>query len=102
VVVHVQGEDTIPAFSDQPQYEAAAYATEFLARHVPGAPEARAQLRYGDPVDQILAAIAEERAELLAVGWTQGARPDRGLVARALAVRCPVPVLLVPLASPPA
>ena len=102
VVVHVQGDESIPAFSDQPQYEAAAYAAEFLARHVPGAPEARAQLRYGDPVEQILAAVAEERAELIAVGWTQGTRPERGLVARALVLRSPVPILLVPLASPPA
>lgn len=99
VVVHVQGTDSIPAFSDQPQYEAAAYAAEFLARHVPGAPQARAQLRFGDPVEELLAAVREEDADILAVGWTQGSRPGRGAVARVLAAHSPVPILLVPLAT---
>lgn len=100
VVVHVQDVDSIPAFSDQPQYEVAAYADEFLARHVPGAPQARAQLRFGDPVEELLAAVREENAEILAVGWTQGSRPGRGAVARVLAAQSPVPILLVPWAGP--
>lgn len=99
VAVHVEDENSIPSFSDQPQYEVDAYAEEFLARHVPGAPRARAQLRFGDPVEEVLEASREERSELLAVGWTQGNRPGRGRVSRALAARSPVPLLLVPLAN---
>lgn len=98
VVVHVEDEASIPMFSDQVHHEAEAYTREFLARFVPGAPEATLQLRTGVPADEILAAAEEIDAHLLAVGWPHTTDPERGLVARAVLDRSHRPVLLVALA----
>ncbi len=95
VVVHVENEDSVPSFSDQFQYETEAYAQEFFARHLIGAPRMRLELRIGVPVTEVLRAVESASAELLAVGWSND--PGRGAVARGLAHRSPVPVLLVPV-----
>lgn len=95
VVVHVDDEDSVPSFSDQAQYEAELYAEEFLARYVPGAPQARLSLRIGDPAQQVLAAAQELGVDLIAAGWPHTSDPARGDVARQLLQRSRVPVLLV-------
>jgi nucleotide-binding universal stress UspA family protein len=95
VAVHVDDEGSVPAFSDQVQYETEAYAEEFLARYAPGAPGVRLDLRIGAPVDEILAACAEEHSDVIAMGWPHADRPGRGDVVRAVLERSPVPVLLV-------
>jgi nucleotide-binding universal stress UspA family protein len=95
VAVHVDDESSVPSFSDQVQYETEAYAEEFLARYAPGAPDVRLELRIGAPVDQILAACAEERPDVIAMGWPHADKPNRGEVVRAVLERSPVPVLLV-------
>jgi nucleotide-binding universal stress UspA family protein len=92
-VVHVDDHASIPSFSDQVQHETDAFAQEFLARHVPGAPSARLELRIGLPADEILAAAAAMRAEVIALGWPQS--PERGAVAREILGRSHLPVLLV-------
>ena len=93
VVVHVDEE--IPSFTDQVQHETEAYAQEFFARHVPGAPKARLELRIGVPAIEVLGAVESLHAELIAVGWPHSSDPGRGAVAREILDRSPVPVLLV-------
>jgi nucleotide-binding universal stress UspA family protein len=92
-VVHVDDQTSIPSFSDQVQHETDAFAQEFLARHLPGAPTARLELRIGEPADEILAAAAAMTAEVIALGWPQS--PERGAVAREILGRSHLPVLLV-------
>ena len=101
VVVHVDDESSIPSFSDQVAYETEAYAEEFLARYVHGAPKARLELRVGVPADEIVAASESIAADLLALGWPQSTDDDRGEVARDVLDRSHVPVLLVALAAMP-
>jgi len=93
VVVHVDEE--IPSFTDQIQHETTAYAREFLAKHVLDAPQARLELRIGDPAAQVLSAIEEFHPDLVAVGWPQVDDSSRGAVAHEILDRSPVPVLLV-------
>lgn len=96
VVVQVADEHSIPSFSDQVHYEVDAYAREFLARYVPGAPDARLDLRIGDPAEEILQAAESTDAQVIAVGFTRGAHPGDG-VAHQLLTRSHLPVLLVTL-----
>jgi nucleotide-binding universal stress UspA family protein len=98
VVVHVHDEDSVPSFSDQVQHEAEAYATEFFARHLIGAPQMRLELRFGIPAIEVLAAIESSQAELVAVGWPRSDDPRRGAVAKEILARSPVPVLSVAIA----
>ena len=95
VVVHVQDEDSIPSFSDQVQHETEAYAQEFFARHLIGAPQMRLELRIGVPAVEVLRAIESTQAELVAVGWPQTDDPNRGAVAREILDRSPIPILLM-------
>jgi nucleotide-binding universal stress UspA family protein len=94
-VVHVDDEDSIPSFSDQVQHETELYTKEFLARNVPGAPDADIELRIGSPADQVLAVIGSVSPDLVAVGWPHTDDPGRGRVGREILERSPVPVLLV-------
>ncbi|MDQ4097195.1 MAG: universal stress protein [Actinomycetota bacterium] len=98
VVVHVDEEDTIPAFSDQVQHETEAYAREFLARYYEGATVARFETRVGVPAEEIIDAAHSLKAGLIAVGWPQSPEPGRGAVAREIVDRSPVPVLLLAVA----
>jgi nucleotide-binding universal stress UspA family protein len=93
LVVHVDEE--IPSFTDQVQHETEAYAQEFFARHVLGAPQARLELRIGVPATEVLSAVESLHPELVAVGWPHSADPGRGGVAREILDRSPVPVVLV-------
>jgi len=95
VVVHVHDKDSVPSFSDQMQYETEAYAQEFFARHLIGAPKMRLELHIGIPAVEVLSAIESTQADLVAVGWPPTDDPGRGAVAREIVDRSPVPVLLV-------
>jgi len=94
VVVHVDSEDTIPAFSDQAQYDTQDYANEFLTRYCRGAPEARLVLRVGLPVDEILATADEVDPDMLVIGWPHSSDPNRAPIAREILTRSHVPVLV--------
>jgi nucleotide-binding universal stress UspA family protein len=98
VVVHVDTESSIPLFSDQVQHETDSYAREFLARYCRGAPEARLELRVGNPADEILGCVEAEGSHLLAIGWPHSDDPRRGAVAGEILERAHVPLLLVSLA----
>jgi nucleotide-binding universal stress UspA family protein len=101
VVVHVDDASSIPAFSDQLAHETDAYVSEFLARHVPGAPKARLELRVGSPAEEIVATSQAVAAELIAVGRPQSILSSHG-VTREVLERSRVPVLLVGLYDSPA
>jgi nucleotide-binding universal stress UspA family protein len=98
VALHVLDEDSIPAFTDQPQHEHLAWAHEFLERHCPtGLGRVRLETRVGR-ADQFVAAVAVECAcDLIALGWSQELAPGRAPIVRATLARSRVPVLLVPV-----
>jgi nucleotide-binding universal stress UspA family protein len=95
VVVHVDSASTIPSFSDQPQHEADAYAAEFLARYVPGAPSAQLELRIGVPAEEILRVTEETRPDAIAIGHRQASPLAGSDVTRHIIERIDVPVFVV-------
>ena len=99
VVLHVQGEDSLASFSDQPQHEDAAWADEFLARYCPwGVGEVRLELRVGRR-DEVVPGVADEiDADLIVVAWSRELAAGRAPVVQAVLAHT-VPVLLVPVAA---
>jgi nucleotide-binding universal stress UspA family protein len=97
VVLHVDDENSIPSFSDQVQYDAEEYTREFLARYVPGAPDARLELRIGAPAEEILCAAESIRPQVIAVGFRQGHDAGEDDVVPEILQRSHLPVLLVPI-----
>lgn len=94
-VVHVFDEDTTPRFWDQPQYAAAAFSSEFLARFVKER-NAKMTLRTGTPQRGVLATATREGVDLIALGWSQSLSPGRAEVVRRVLSEASVPVLLMP------
>ncbi len=98
VVLHVHDAATLPAFTDQPQHQARAWADEFMARYCPwGIGNVRVELRVGRPAKEILAAAEETDAHLIVLGWSQEIDWGRAPVVRELLERGRIPVLLVPV-----
>jgi nucleotide-binding universal stress UspA family protein len=98
VVLHVHDAATIPSFTDQPQHEASAWREEFLARYCPwGIGNVSMHVRVGRRGDEILHAVAETNADLVALGWTQELAVGRAPIVRELLERGRTPVLLLPL-----
>jgi nucleotide-binding universal stress UspA family protein len=100
VLVHVFDAASVPAFTDQPQHETAAWATEFLARYCPCPPDdVRLESRIGDPVREVVSVAHEIDADLIALGWAQELAADRAPVVRAALERARLPVFLIPVVS---
>jgi len=98
VVLHVHDEASLPAFTDQPQHEADAWAEEFLARYMPGRVGAvRLEVRVGRREEQILCVAEEIGGDLIALGWSQDLAPGRASVVRTVLERGHIPVMLVPV-----
>jgi nucleotide-binding universal stress UspA family protein len=98
VVLHVHDEDSLPAFTDQPQHETAAWADEFLARYCPwGVGEVRLEVRVGRPEDEVLRVAEQTGADLIALGWLRALAGGRAPIVRAMLERGRRPVLLVPV-----
>ncbi|HET7856618.1 MAG TPA: universal stress protein [Gaiellaceae bacterium] len=98
VVLHVHDESSLPAFTDQPQHETAAWSDEFLARYCPwGIRDVRFESRVGRPDEQVLRTVDETGADLIALGWSRALAGGRGPVVRALLERGRVPILLIPV-----
>jgi nucleotide-binding universal stress UspA family protein len=98
LLLHVHDEASLPAFTDQPQHEADAWAEEFLARYMPGSVgDVRLEMRVGRREEEILRAADEMGADLIALGWSQDLAQGRATVVRAVLERGRVPVLLVPV-----
>jgi nucleotide-binding universal stress UspA family protein len=98
VILHVHDAASLPAFTDQPQHQARAWREEFIARYCPwGVGKVRLELRVGRREDEILAAVEDTQAELIALGWSQELDFGRAPIVREVLRRGRVPVLLVPV-----
>jgi hypothetical protein len=100
VVLHVHEEESLPAFTDQPQHEERAWATEFLARYCPsGLGTVRLDVRVGR-CEELVPLVAEEYdADLIALGWSRVLARHRARVVRATLTHARVPVMLIPVQS---
>lgn len=96
-VVHVDDEASIPLFSDQPQHETDAFATEFLARYGPhddGSPTL--ELRFGDPAEEVLSVCDDTAANLVVVAWSRSLAPGHARFVRHVLKHARIPVMLLP------
>jgi nucleotide-binding universal stress UspA family protein len=101
VVLHVREAEDVPSFTDQPQHEADAWRDEFVARYCPwGIGQVTMQNRVGRREDEIVRAVDESNADLVAIGWAQKFAAGRAPVVRELLERGHTPVLLIPLRLP--
>lgn len=98
VALHVYDQDSIPAFTDQPQHEQRAWAREFLLRYAPtGLRQVRLETRVGRS-GELVALVAEEcGCDLIALGWSQELSSGRAPVVRETLERSRRPLLLVPV-----
>jgi hypothetical protein len=102
VVLHVHDEETLPAFTDQPQHEQPAWAREFLRRYCPwGISDLRLEVRVGRVEDLVVAVAEQTDVDVVALGWAQQLAEGRAPVVRAALARAHVPVLLVPVRAAP-
>jgi nucleotide-binding universal stress UspA family protein len=98
VILHVLVEDSIPAFTDQPQHEDAAWRQEFLARWCPtGVTNVRVETRVGLRDEQVLLAAEQDDVDIIALGWSRRLAVGRAAVVRAALERGRVPILLIPV-----
>jgi nucleotide-binding universal stress UspA family protein len=98
IVLHVLDESSLPAFTDQPQYETEVWAREFLERYCPvGVEGVLLETRVGAREEVVPRAAQETGADLIALGWSRALAPGRAPVVRAVLERAHVPVLLFPL-----
>jgi len=100
VALHVFDADDIPAFSDQPGHETAAWGEEFLRRWLPiDNVNVRLETRVGRPADVVGAVAREINADAVAVGWKQDLSLGRAQVVTALLAESRVLAVLLPVAS---
>jgi universal stress protein family protein len=102
VIVHVLDEESLPeslpAFTDQPQHENAAWRQEFLARWCPsGVTNVRVESRVGLRAEQVLLAAEDDDVDIIALGWSRQLSAGRAPVVRAALERGRVPILLIPV-----
>jgi len=96
IVLHVDAEDSLPAFTDQPQHETETWAREFVARYVPLPQNAvRLELRVGEPSEEVLTVARESQADMIALSWAQDLSAQRARVVRRVLERSSVPVMLL-------
>jgi nucleotide-binding universal stress UspA family protein len=98
LVLHVFDQESVPAFSDQPQHEHPAREREFLHRHVPGGLHVvELETRVGRS-GELIPAVAETRdCDLIALVWSQELSAGRAPVVRETLERSRRPILLVPI-----
>ena len=102
IALHVLTADEIPPFTDQPQHEHSAWATEFIARYCPwGVGSVQLEVRIGRAEELVPRVAAESRCDLIALGWAQELAPGRAPVVRAALERSHRPVMLVPVRVAP-
>lgn len=99
VILRLLDEASIPSFEDQSYYDVQAWAEEFIARWVPGAPSDTAvEVRIGDPQDLVISVTHEVCADLVAIGRRRDVPAAEAPMVLAALDRSPVPVVLLPLA----
>ena len=98
VALHIHDERSLPAFTDQPQHEVAAWTREFIQRYCPwGVGAVRLETRIGR-VGELVPAVAEEcGCDLIALGWSRRLSAGRAPVVQETLGRSRLPVLLVPV-----
>jgi nucleotide-binding universal stress UspA family protein len=97
LVLHVLDESALPLFTDQPQHETEAWATEFLARYCPrGLRSVSLVLRVGRPEDVVVDVAEASGVDLIALGWNQRLAPGRAAIVRTALERGRLPLLLIP------
>jgi len=97
IALHVHTRTSMPMFSDQSQHEVRAWSAEFLRRHArPIAVTSPLRLRVGHADDEVLVVAAQEKVDLIVLGWRQDLSPGRAAVVRSTLLRARVPVLLFP------
>ena len=101
VALHIHDEESIPAFTDQPQHEHSAWAVEFVRRYCPwGIETVRLETRVGRIGELIPLVAAENSCDLIALGWSQELSSVRAPVVHETLARSHLPVLLVPVQVP--
>ena len=99
LALHVHDQQTIPAFTDQPQHEQPAWEREFLERYCPwGVGQVRLETRVGRTGEVIPQAAEECECDVIALGWSQELSAGRAPAVRETLQRSRRPVLLVPVA----
>ncbi|MEX2613508.1 MAG: universal stress protein, partial [Gaiellaceae bacterium] len=95
-------QESIPAFTDQPQHEVSAWMREFIQRYCPwGVGTVRLETRVGR-IGELVPLVAEEcGCDLIALGWSRQLSADRAPVVRETIQRSHRPVLLVPVELSP-
>jgi nucleotide-binding universal stress UspA family protein len=97
VVLHVHNHASLPAFTDQPQHELAAWGEEFLRRHCPNPDLVRLEVRVGVPGQHVLGVAEEIGADMIALGWAQELSEGRAAVVREALEHSSIPLLLIPV-----
>jgi nucleotide-binding universal stress UspA family protein len=97
IALHVHTPTSLPMFSDQSHHEVRAWSAEFLRRHArPISVTSPLRLRVGQAGDEVLVVAAQERVDLIVLGWRQDLSAGRAAVVRSTLLRATVPVLLIP------
>jgi nucleotide-binding universal stress UspA family protein len=98
LALHIHEQDSIPAFTDQPQHEHRSWAEEFLQRYCPWeAGTIRLETRVGRSGEVIPRMAEELGCELIALGWSQQLSAGHAPVVRETLERSRLPVLLIPV-----
>jgi nucleotide-binding universal stress UspA family protein len=98
LALHIHDEESIPAFTDQPQHEQPAWAAEFVRRFCPwGIDEVRLETRVGRIGELIPLVAAESSCDLIALGWSQELSANGAPIVAETLARSDTPVLLVPV-----
>ena len=96
VALHVFEADTMPMFADQPTYETAAWAEEFMHR-IPSAnqEQVRLEVRVGNAADVVRETAREVGADVVVMAWRRDLSPGHAPIVRELLSKSPVPVVLL-------
>jgi nucleotide-binding universal stress UspA family protein len=96
IVLHVFDAQTVPKFWDQHAHAGRAWEQEFLARYC-ALPGARLELRSGAAAEHVAKVAGAERADMIALAWSQRLDPGRAAAVRRTILEAEVPVMLVPM-----
>jgi nucleotide-binding universal stress UspA family protein len=96
VALHVFEADAMPMFADQPAYETAAWAEEFMHR-VPSANQDRVRLevRVGNAADVVRETAQEVGADVVVMAWRRDLSPGHAPIVRELLAKSAVPIVLL-------
>lgn len=96
VALHVFDATTVPRFWNHPAHGHDAWAQEFLARYC-AQPGVRLEIRSGAAAAHVLEVAAQERSDLIALGWARRLSRGRARTVKRTVAAATIPVMLVPL-----